>query len=1097
MKYVFSIIAVLVLTWSQPVLGAKKKKKEEEPKSPWMEAKLSGLKLRHIGPALTSGRIADFAVDPSNRAHFYVAVCSGGVWETHNAGTTWKPIFDSQGSYSIGCITMDPNQSHVLWVGTGENNSQRSVGYGDGVYRSLDGGASWEHMGLKDSEHIGKILVHPKDSQTVFVASQGPLWRDGGDRGLFRTKDGGKTWENVLKISPHTGVNEVMMDPRNPDILYASSYQRRRHVWTLINGGPESTIYKSIDGGDTWFKQGKGLPGGDLGRIGMAIAPTNPDILYAIVEAEQGKSGFYGSTNGGNSWEKRSSYVSNSPQYYQEISVDPTDENIIYSMDTFLHRSIDGGRTFVALNKGNKHVDNHAVWIDPADPRYVLIGCDGGIYESFDFAKTWKFMSNLSVTQFYRITADTSYPFYFVYGGTQDNFSLGAPSRTTTVSGITNADWFVTLGGDGYKSQIDPENPNIIYAQYQYGGLARFDKQSGERVYIQPKPSLDSVPLKWNWNTPLIISPHNHKRLYYGSNVLFRSEDRGNSWEPVSPDLSRQIDRNELEVMGRVWPVGAVAKNKSTSFYGSMVSLSESELVEGLIYAGMDDGLIQITADGGANWTRYESFSGVPKWTYVSALIASQHNENRVYAAFDNHKNGDFKPYICVSEDRGNTWKAIQGNLPEKGTVYALAEDHASPDLLFAGTEFGLFFTADLGQSWVPLKSGLPVIAVRDLSIQERENDLVLATFGRGIYILDNYAPLRELTTEMIKSNDHLFAVKDAWQFIVRNPLGYDAQGQQGDGFFYAENPDYGAVFSYYLHEGYQSLKDKRLEKEKKLIKDGKNPGYPTWEELEKEEQETAWKVFFEVKTAAGEPICRLEGANQEGLHRVAWNLRYPSMQPPNPNAKKDDPYKNQTTGHLALPGDYVVSMFIDRHGEVEQVGEPRSFKVKQLGQTTLPAEDQNALLAFRKDAAKLYAAVSAIQKIKEDQVQQIGNMKRIAFDTPEIPKSVMETLLGLEKDHLELTRTLSGDTTVAKHNEATLPGLVSRVSFMSYASSGSLSAPTQTQLETFNLIKGQYNDVVTKLKAIQNSIEELNKVLESKGAPWTPGRIPDWPVVP
>ena len=1100
MKRTKCIIAIFGLALFLPAFSKDKKtEKLEESEKNMISDNFKGMELRNIGPALTSGRIADFAVDPNNRSHYYAAVCSGGVWETRNAGTTWKPIFDTQGSYSIGCITMDPSDPNTLWVGTGENNSQRSVGYGDGIYLSKDGGASWQNMGLKESEHIGKIQVDPRNSQIVFVAAQGPLWREGGERGLYRTKDGGKNWELVLNISKDTGINEVIMDPHNPDTLYASSYQRRRHIWTLIDGGPESTIYKSVDGGDSWFKQAKGLPEGDLGRIGLAVAPTQPDVVYAIVEATEKKSGFFCSTNGGSSWEKRSSYVSSSPQYYQEIFVDPTDSNTIYSLDTYLHRSIDGGRTFKKIGKGSKHVDNHAIWIDPKMNSYILVGCDGGIYESFDNASNWKFISNLPVTQFYRISADNSFPFYFVYGGTQDNFSLGAPSRTTKVSGITNSDWFVTLGGDGYKSQIDPDDPNTIYAQYQYGGLARYDKQSGERVYIQPKPSLESVPLKWNWNTPLIISPHNSRHLYYGSNILFRSTDRGNSWQAVSPDLSRQVNRNELEVMGRIWPEGAIAKNKSTSFYGSMVSLCESELREGLIYAGMDDGLIQVTGDGGTSWARYESFPGIPAWSYVSALVASQHDENRVYAAFDNHKKGDFRPYALVSEDRGRTWTSISGNLPQKGTVYALAEDHISPDLLFAGTEFGVFFSNDRGRKWVQLKSGIPLIAVRDLSIQKRENDLVIASFGRGIFILDNYAPLRELHEGRLSAGDYFCEVKDTWQFIITNPLGYSTQGQQGDGFFTAENPDYGAVFTYFLHEGYTSLKDKRLKTEQDLIKAGKNPGYPSYDDLEIEENEIPWKVTFEISDSNGNSVCRLKGPNTKGVHRVAWNLNYPTTLPveapknQDPD-KKDNPFKDQTTGVRATPGLYTVSMFVDRSGKPEQVGTSRRFKVETLGEISDPATNLEELLAFRRSAADLVGALFGWQKIYDETELTLGKIEKVVFEYPEVPFGLSSSVQILKTRLREMDKVIHGDRVIESQNEAVKPGVKERIEFMYTASAESLSVPTQTQKETFDLVKDQFVKALEEMRAIRSEIEEMNRVLEQKGAPWTPGRIPVWP---
>ncbi|HEV8692703.1 MAG TPA: hypothetical protein VGQ93_00735, partial [Lysobacter sp.] len=709
----------------------------------------SSLKPRPIGPALMSGRIGDFAVNPKDKRHYFVAVGSGGVWKTLNGGVTYTPVFDKEGSYSIGCVALDPSNPNAVWVGTGENNSQRSVGWGDGVYRSLDGGKNWQNMGLKESEHIGRIVIHPKNSEIVYVAAQGPLWRGGGERGLYKTTDGGKSWQRILHISDDTGVNEVLMDPRDPNVLYASAYQRRRHVWTLINGGPESAFYKSTDAGKSWRKITNGIPDVDKGRIGLAISPANPDTLYAIIEAADSKGGVFRSADRGETWDKRGDYMTSSPQYYNELFADPVEVNRVYAEDTYLHVSEDGGKTFTRVPENNKHVDNHAVWIEPADNRHLLVGCDGGVYETFDRGEHWHFKENLPVTQFYRVSADNARPFYNVYGGTQDNNSEGGPSRTTDRAGITSADWFITVGGDGYETLVDPDDPNIIFAMWQYGGLVRFDRRSGEITDIKPREAPSDPPLKWNWDSPLILSPHNPKRLYFAANRLFRSEDRGDSWTAISGDLTRGLDRNALPVMGRIQPADAVAKNKSTSIYGNCVSLAESPLVEGLIYVGTDDGLVHVTGDAGKTWRKIEAFPGIPENTYVSCLTASRHHTDTIYAAFDNHKNGDFKPYLLVSTNRGESWTSIAGSLPKREVVLCLQQDHEKPDLLFAGTEFGAWFTLDAGQHWTRLTS-LPTIAVRDIEIQRRENDLILGTFGRGIYILDDYSPLRHATPDLL-----------------------------------------------------------------------------------------------------------------------------------------------------------------------------------------------------------------------------------------------------------------------------------------------------------------------------------------------------------
>ncbi len=671
---------------ASPIISQEK----EEDKSPYKSSTFNGLKFRSIGPAVTSGRVLDVAVNPNDIHEFYIASAGGNVWKTTNSGTTWDPIFDNYGSYSIGCVTLDPNNSHVVYVGTGENNSQRSVSWGDGIYRSEDGGKSFKNIGLKKSEHIAKILIDPRDSKIIYVAAQGPLWGSGGDRGLYKSTDYGATWDSVLYISENTGVTDVIMDPRDPNVLYAASYQRRRHVWTLINGGPEGAIYKSTDAGKTWDKLKSGLPLGDIGRIGLAISPVNPDYIYAIVEAANDGTGFYRTTNRGASWEKMSAYKNTSAQYYSEIFCDPIDVNKIYLLDTFSQITSDGGKTFTPISTKGRHVDDHVFWINPKNPDHFLIGGDGGLYETFDGGQTFLFKANLPVTQFYRVSVDNFSPFYRVMGGTQDNNSMIGPSQTINEEGIVNADYIPLVGGDGYEAVADPENQYIIYCEWQYGGLTRHDLQSGETVSIKPQEETGETPYRWNWDTPLIVSPH-ADRLYTAANKVFRSDDKGNTWEVISPDLTRQVDRNKLPIMDKVWSVDAVSKNASTSFYGNIVSLTESPIVEGLIYAGTDDGLIQVTEDGGKNWRKIESFPGVPEMTYVSYLYASRFDANTVYASFDNHKRADFKPYILVSRDKGKSWESISGDLKEPHVVYSIAQDNIKQDLLFVGTEYRSF----------------------------------------------------------------------------------------------------------------------------------------------------------------------------------------------------------------------------------------------------------------------------------------------------------------------------------------------------------------------------------------------------------------------
>src|SRR5450759_4396817 len=751
MKYILSsLIAIFILLINNKTFSQKRVTTDtvkQEKKDPW-QSTFSGLKFRSIGPALVSGRIVDLAVNPKNTSEYYVASANGGVWKTTNAGVTYTPVFENEASFSIGCVAIDPTNTNVVWVGSGENNNQRVVGYGDGVYKSEDGGKTWKNVGLKNSEHIGKIAIDQNNTDIVYVAAYGPLWSSGGERGIYKTTDGGKTWKAVLIVSENTGFNEVMIDPGNSNILYAAAHQRQRKVFTYIGGGPESAVYKSTDAGATWNKIMKGLPADvDLGRIGLAMSPVNPDYLFAIVEASGDKGGVFASTDRGASWEKRSNYFT-AGNYYQEIFCDPKDINRIYSVNVYMQVSDDGGKTFHNLGEKSKHVDNHVIWVDPGNTKHMLVGCDGGLYETFDQAQNWNYKANLPVTQFYKVSLDNSFPFYYVYGGTQDNFSLGGPSRTKSENGIVNSDWFVTTGGDGFESQADYVDPNIVYAESQYGGLVRFDRKSGENLNIRPVEPGDELPYRWNWDAPLLISQHDHKRLYFGSNKVFRTDDQGNTWKVISGDMSRGIDRNKIPVMGRVWSVDAVSKNQSTDVFGQLTTIAESPLDENILYAGTDDGLIHVTTDGGMDWTKIDNIPGVPAQTYVNKIIASSKNKNVAYVAFNHHRYGDFKPYLFKTTDAGKTWTAIQNNLPARGTVYCVAEDNVNPNLLFAGTESGVYFSIDGGAKWIQLKGGLPTITVKDMEIQKRESDLVLATFGRGFYVLDDYSPLRNLKKE-------------------------------------------------------------------------------------------------------------------------------------------------------------------------------------------------------------------------------------------------------------------------------------------------------------------------------------------------------------
>ncbi|MEX2153060.1 MAG: hypothetical protein WD825_06950, partial [Gemmatimonadaceae bacterium] len=838
-----------------------------------------GIRFRSIGPALTSGRISDIAVHPRDQKVWYVAVASGGVFKTTNAGSTWTPVFDNEASYSIANVVIDPNNPNTVWVGTGENNAQRSVAYGDGVYKSVDGGRSWTNVGLKLSEHIGKIVIDPTNSDVVFVAAQGPLSTKGGERGLYKTTDGGKTWKKVLDGGTWAGASDVVMDPRDHNVLLASTWQRHRRTYGYIAGGPESALWRSTDGGETWKKSQTGLPAtDDMGRIGLAISPKNPDVVYAILEAGP-RGGFFRSRDGGVSWERMSAH-NTIGLYYIEIFADPHDVDRVYSMDVRNMVTDDGGRTFRQVGERNKHVDNHALWIDPNDPDHLLNGNDGGLYETFDRGQNWKFFGNLPVTQFYRIELDNSTPFYRVYGGTQDNFSLGGPSRTRSESGILNADWFVTAGGDGFQTRVDPKDPNIVYSESQHGNLQRFNLKTGESVNIVPQEEPGESADRWYWDSPLIISPHNNTRLYFGSQRLYRSDDRGNSWRAVSQDLSRQVDRNRIRMMDRVWPVDAIAKNASSSFFGTIVAVAESPLREGLLWIGTDDGDIHVSDNAGQSWRKIAGFPGVPDTTQVARVTPSSHDASTVYAAFDNHMSGDYKPYVLKSTDLGRSWTSIAGNLPDRGTVYVVIDDPKDPSLLYVGTEFGVFFSRDNGARWTRLRGGLPTIQVRDMAIHKREDDLVLATFGRGFYLLDDLAPLRALTPQVVASAGQLLPVSRVPLYIESSPLGGRGASFQGSAFYVALNPTFGARFHYYLREPIRTRRERRQQQERAAARRNADVFYPPWDTLRVEDREEAPAIILTVSDPEGRVIRRLTGPVGAGVQRVTWDLRYPAATP-------------------------------------------------------------------------------------------------------------------------------------------------------------------------------------------------------------------------
>ncbi|MGB9006098.1 MAG: hypothetical protein WCB96_10275 [Candidatus Aminicenantales bacterium] len=1054
---------------------------------------LAGLAFRNIGPAVMSGRISDIAIHPKTRRVWYVAVGSGGVWKTENAGTAWTPIFDDQGSYSIGCLTLDPNNPDVVWVGTGENVSGRHVGYGDGIYKSLNGGKTWTNMGLRASEHIARILVDPRHSNVVYAAAEGPLWSPGGERGLYKSIDGGRTWKLFLEISQDTGAASVELDPSNPDILYAAAYQRRRSVAAFMAGGPESGIYKSEDAGQSWRRLTVGLPKGDMGKIGLAVSPQDPRVVYATIEAGPEECGFYRSSDRGESWEKRNSFISGGtgPHYYQEIFADPNVFDRIWQMAPPLMVTDDGGKTFRRVNEKNKHGDNHALAFLAGDPDYILNGSDGGVYESRDGAKTWRFFDNLPVTQFYKLALDNALPFYNVHGGAQDNGSQHGPSRTLNGHGIGNADWTITYGADGYASAIDPTDPSIIYLEWQEGNLLRYDKKSQEAVVINPRPEPGDPPFRFNWDSPVLISPHSPKRIYYAGQFVWRSDDRGNSWTKISPDLTRNIFRLEQPIMGKRWSVDALWDHGAMSLFSTITTLSEAPLQEGLLYAGTDDGLIQVTEDGGRTWRRVEKLPGVPGMFFVNEVKASRLERDTVFVALDNHKAGDAKPYLLRSDDRGRTWTSIAGDLPPRTLVWAIAQDHLKKDLLFAGTEFGIFATLDGGRRWLKLKGGVPTISFRDLEIQERESDLVGASFGRGFFVLDDYSPLREISEQALAQEALLFPVKKALMYIPLRPIDSNDKGCLGDDFFTASNPPFGAVFTYYLKESFKSGAEARRDEEKALDKASQPIPFPGWDKLRREEAEDKPEVILTVRDETGQVVRRISGAVGQGIHRVAWDLRYPPVEPTKLDDTQREAWESPPQGPFVVPGSFTVSLSKRVGGVETPLSKPEAFIVESLGLATLAEQDRRALLDFQKKAGELQRAMMGANEAAQDALRSIQFMKKALADTPRADPQLGQAVRALELRLREALRELTGDRTIRRRSEATAPPLLERVS----AQLATTCPVTETVKRDYEIAAGGFQALLEKMRVlIEQELKTLGDRLETAGAPWTPGRsLPNW----
>ena len=769
---------------------------------------MANLEWRNVGPTIMGGRISDLAVVESNPSIFYVGTATGGVWKTVNR-TTFEPVFDEQSTASVGDVTLAPSNPNILWVGSGEPQNRQSSPWGNGVYKSTDAGRSWTHMGLAETHHISRIQIHPRDPDVLYVAAVGRLWGANPERGVYKTTDGGDTWELVLFIDEHTGAIDLAMDPGDPETLFAAMYQRQRTGWGFNGGGPGSGIHRTTDGGDSWVELTDGLPEGDKGRIGLDIYRRDPNLVFAIVEADarvpgQGfgggggsQNGVYRSTDRGDTWEQISR-TNNRPMYYSQIRVDPNDPERIYTAGSNLFKSLDGGRNFTPDAASDVHSDHHALWIDPANSDHLVLGGDGGVSISWDRSDNWRQLRNLPLSQFYEISVDMRDP-YHVCGGLQDNGSWCAPSDTWSNQGIRTRDWYNVGSGDGFYTVSHPDDPRIMFAESQGGNLTRVNLTTMERTRMRPvgRPLDDEEErdLRWNWDTPVVVSQHDPNTVYVGSNVLFKSTDLGMTWEEISPELTHAIDRAELAIMGVLGSEPMMSANDGQSSYGNLETISESQLDARLIYVGSDDGKVHVTRDGGSTWTDLTgNLPGLPARTYVSRVLASGSDEGTVYATFDGHRNDDFAPYVYVSTDFGQRWSPIVDGLPET-SVNVIAQHPRSPDLLFVGNEVGVYFSIDRGDRWVRLDNNLPTVPVDDIKIHPRENDLVLGTHGRGIYIMEDITALERLTTEVLAADVHLFPVRVATSYNLYTPQGWTP------GIYASPNPPVGARIRYYLRQ--------------------------------------------------------------------------------------------------------------------------------------------------------------------------------------------------------------------------------------------------------------------------------------------------------
>jgi photosystem II stability/assembly factor-like uncharacterized protein len=1069
---------------------------------PTVEAVIDGLALREIGPAMMGGRIADIEVDPVNNATWYIAVGSGGVWKTENAGTTFSPIFDAQPSYSIGEISLDPQNSEVVWVGTGENVSGRHVARGDGVYRSLDGGKSWRAMGLDKSEHIGRILVDPNNSDHILVAAEGPLWSSGGERGVYRSTDGGNTWTAVLSVDEDTGATDLEFHPQDPSIVYAATYERRRTVWSFLAGGSGSGVWKSTDGGASWREITNGLPTADddieVGKIGLAVTPADPDRVYATVEASGDKQGFFVSYDRGESWERQSEYISGGtgPHYYQEIEASPSNADRVYQMDVFMHVTSDAGKNFSMLETGrSKHSDNHALWIDPKAPRHLIAGTDGGLYESFDDGVTFRHFPNLPISQFYKVAVSNHTPYYDVLAGAQDLGTLHGPVRTTNIEGIRNRDWYVPYGADGYGVAFDPYDLDVFYQMSQKGNLVRHHKESGENVYIRPQPKPGEEPERWNWDSPIEVSVHQSGKIYFGSQRVWRSDDRGDDWTAISGDLTTGVNRFTLPVNGLVRSTDALWDLNAMSGYASLTAISESPVKADYLWTGSDDGLVQRSADGGQRWQAVTP-PGLPERAFINDVEASQHNVDGAFVVADNHKVGDYRPLLFATSNGGRSWQDISGDLPDETLVWAIQQDHIEPGLLFLAAEAGLYASLNGGENWHRLGAGVPNISFRDLKLHRRDNDLIGASFGRGVFVLDDYTPLRTLAAQIrsgtdgaLNGREGLFAVRDAWWYIPSVPGQAAGLPSQGSTEFRAANPPLGPLFSVYIADVPKTPAETRREKERELASQGKNIPFPGWDSLQAETTATEARYYLAISDERGEPVRRLSVAGEPGLQRISWDMRGPAPDAISfPDGSFRAPWMSEPRGGLVAPGRYSAQLLRVGPGDTQMIGDAQTFELRAL--ESLPGDvDLVASTRFESEvteAKRHLSALDAMLKSVDDEARYL----RAAFEaSPGADSALQLQIDALAKEVAELRYMLRGNPARERLGEYLSHSAARRINSAANAMHTRLP-PTATQREDLRLGSETLSQITARAEAMRSGLlAEIKQALAENDAPWVPGQ--------